>query len=303
MTMASDGRSLHEITSNPNLNFLNIMHKDDDDLFSDSPYDTSTFSTSYVDPLEYIRSPSINNTISFMSFNIQSISSKLNDFQELITFFDDNNFSPNIICLQELWQFSPHLNTTLGGYHPLLFKLRNNTQGGGVGIYVKSDILVKQLPEFSVFADRILETIFVEITLPNNTKYTIGSIYSPGATHPTLTPLELFNEFNEIFNNLLDSLCNVPNLILLGDLNLDALLYHENPRVQTYIDSLFSYGLLQLVCKPTRCNDNSATLIDHALTNVKSPIYSISILTSRISDHFPVEIYRSSFSMESYSLL
>jgi len=122
-----------------------------------------------------------------MSFNIQSISSKLNDFKELITFFDDNNCSPNIICLQELWQFSPHLNTTLGGYHPLLFKLRNNTQGGGVGIYVKSDILVKQLPEFSVFADRILETIFVEITLPNNTKYTIGSIYRPGATHPTLT--------------------------------------------------------------------------------------------------------------------
>ena len=137
-------------------------------------------------------------------------------------------------------------------------------------------------------------------------------------THPLFPPLMLIllNIFaapvlitlfrscnNNNNNNLLDSLCNVPNLILLGDLNLDALLYHENPGVQTYIDSLFSYGLLQLVCKPTRCNDNSATLIDHALTNVKSPIYSISILTSRISDHFPVEIYRSSFSMESYSLL
>ncbi len=158
------------------------------------------------------------------------------------------------------------------------------TQGGDV----KKDIIVKNLPEFSIFADRILETIFIEITLPNNTKYTIGSIYRPGATHPTLTPLELFNEFNELFNNLLDSLSNVPNLILLGDLNLDALLYHENQRVQTYIDCLFSYGLLQLVCRPTRCNDNSATLIDHALTNVKSPIYSISILTSRISDHFPL---------------
>ncbi len=51
---------------------------------------------------------------------------------------------------------------------------------------------------------------------------------------------------------------------------------------------LFSYGLLHAVTKPTRRTSNSATLIDHVITNSSQPHHTSLILTSRISDHFPV---------------
>jgi hypothetical protein len=136
--------------------------------------------------------------------------------------------------------------------------------------------------------DRILESLFIEIALPNNSKFTIGTLYRPGATHPTLTPQELFHEFIELFSNLLDNISDRSNLIILGDFNLDVLQFGSNNKCNDYVDLLFSFGLLQIVTRPTRCNDNSATLIDHIVTNIKAPVYDINILTSRISDHFPV---------------
>jgi len=223
-----------------------------------------------------------------MTFNIQSISAKFSDFCELISLFNDSNCSPDVICLQELWQFSPFMNLSLNGYHPLCYKLRNNAQGGGVGIYVKNHLQFKVLHECSIFMDRILESLFIEIALPNNSKFTIGTLYRPGATHPTLTPQELFHEFIELFSNLLDNISDRSNLIILGDFNLDVLQFGSNNKCNDYVDLLFSFGLLQIVTRPTRCNDNSATLIDHIVTNIKAPVYDINILTSRISDHFPV---------------
>jgi hypothetical protein len=40
--------------------------------------------------------------------------------------------------------------------------------------------------------------------------------------------------------------------------------------------------------KPTRCTPSSATIIDHFLTNDVADIFQSTILTTNISDHFPV---------------
>ena len=144
-----------------------------------------------------------------------------------------------IICLQELWSFTPYMNSSLHGYHPLVYKLRNSCQGGRVGIYIKSNIKFSLLPQYSIFVERILETIFVEIILPNNSKYIVGSIYRPGATHPTLTPLQLFTEFYELFKNILDNISNYSDLLLMGDINIDVLQYGHNPRATDFIELFF----------------------------------------------------------------
>ncbi len=60
------------------------------------------------------------------------------------------------------------------------------------------------------------------------------------------------------------------------------------PAVQDYVDLLFSLGLLQIITRPTRCSANSATLIDHAILNPKSAACESAIITSKISDHFPI---------------
>ncbi len=75
---------------------------------------------------------------------------------------------------------------------------------------------------------------------------------------------------------------------MFSDFNLDALHYNTNNNVTDYINLLFSYGLLQIITKPTRVTLNSATLIDHLITNSNSNSFETVILTSKLSDHFPI---------------
>jgi len=291
--MDSHGIPLQDLIDNPNYDFIQQLIKDndlnDDDYnYSDSPYDNSSFLCSYVDPLNYkiTYNP---NSLSFMSLNIQSLHSKFNEFSDLIALLEKDKCAPDVICLQELWQFPEFAKFSLLNYHPLCYKLRNKTQGGGVGIYVRSTIKFKILPEISVFVDRILESLFIEIVLDNNKIYTVGSVYRPGSTHPTLTQTESFNEFSNLFANICDTITsNKHEVVVLGDFNIDVLQYNSNCRSANYVDLLFSFGLLQLITKPTRCCDNSATLLDHVVTNVNAPSFVTSVLTSRISDHFPI---------------
>ena len=51
---------------------------------------------------------------------------------------------------------------------------------------------------------------------------------------------------------------------------------------------MFSFGFLQLVTRPTRINENSATLLDHILTNSTIQEHDTFIICSKLSDHFPV---------------
>jgi hypothetical protein len=83
---------------------------------------------------------------------------------------------------------------------------------------------------------------------------------------------------------------NLP-IYILGDINLDVLNYESCKQVSDYVNQLFSYGLLQVVMKPTRCTLNSATLIDHVITNVSHSTFETAIITSKISDHFPIVFF------------
>ncbi len=77
-----------------------------------------------------------NSNLSILLLNIQSLPDKFNEFSEMIRFFQTKNCSPDIVCLQELWEFPDHTLFIIPGYENLLYKLRrNNFQGGGVGIY------------------------------------------------------------------------------------------------------------------------------------------------------------------------
>jgi hypothetical protein len=134
--------------------------------------------------------------------------------------------------------------------------------------------------------ENILETILIDVSF-NNKNYVIGSLYRCIGKHPTLSAKDQFNNFNDLLSNLLDNLSSV-ELVLGGDINLDILKIKSCKNTETYINNLFSNGCLQVVCRPTRCNNLSATCIDHFVTNVRQSSYNTRILLSRISDHFPI---------------
>jgi Reverse transcriptase (RNA-dependent DNA polymerase)/Endonuclease/Exonuclease/phosphatase family len=283
--------SIDNLASDPKFNFLNTVLQNDDENDSwESPYDNLTNNSVYCDELSYYANYKNCNDFSMMTLNIQSLPSKFNEFNEFVSMLNLNHCSPDVICLQELWQFPDTVDFSINDYHPLIYKLRhNNVQGGGVGIYVKKSLKFSLLPGKSLFVDRIFESVFVDIDVNHSTKITIGSIYRPGAAHPTLTSGEQFSQFLDLFSNLCNELLlSGRQIYMLGDFNINVLDYGVVQSCTDYIDLLFSFGFIQLVVNPTRCTPSSATLIDHVITNNCPSSADSVILLTKISDHFPV---------------
>ena len=221
-----------------------------------------------------------------MSFNIQSISAKFNEFTDFLDSL--GKFKFDIICLQELWKMCDPNLFNIDGYHSLIFKSRsNNKQGGGVGIFVNKQLKIKQLDEFSIFIDKVIESVLVEIELPNKKKIVVGSIYRPNSAYINLTASQQLDQFNEAINSILTNLSG-KKICLFGDINLDLLKIEQHKPTADYVNLLFSLGCLQLMTIPTRCIRNASTLIDHIITNDILSAYTCGALTNRISDHFPI---------------
>ena len=288
--------SSDSLSSNSKFDFVKILskiHLDDENksdfVSSSSPYDLSDISCSYMSENDLLSNPKLFVQPSVLSLNIQSLSAKFVEFHETILSFSRNNCAPDIICLQEIWKVHDHTLFSIDGYHPLIFKSRSgNAQGGGVGIYVKKSLNFSINEVLSIFVDRIFESLFIEVKF-NSTKFIIGSVYRPGTQHPTLSASEQFTQFCDFFSSISDYI-NSKNLTsyIFGDFNLDCLKYGSNNFVNEYVDLLFSYGMLQVVTKPTRCTLLTATLIDHVITNSNSQSFNTIILISFLSDHFPL---------------
>ena len=267
-------------------NLNNWLNANSTDQIPDSPYDNCNISCEYYDSDQFIKKISKNKSLSMLSINIQSISAKFNEFQEFTSSL--TNFKFDIICLQELWRMYDPTIFNLNGYHNMFFKSRiDNAQGGGVGIFVNNQLKVTQLPELSIFIDKVIETIFVEIEISKNKKIIVGSIYRPNSSYIDLTCSQQLEQFNDSIGTIINNLAG-KNFYILGDFNIDLLKIEQHKPSADYINSIFSLGCLQLMTLPTRCIHNSATLIDHILTNDILPSYTCGAFANRISDHFPI---------------
>jgi len=120
---------------NPNFNFIHKFANNEENEsefdHADTPYSQSIFDTSYIDILSYLDKQRNSTNISLLSLNIQSLPSKFNELTSLIISLSQNNCSPEIIALQEIWQVSDASHFPLPGYQPIIFKTRSTGQGGG----------------------------------------------------------------------------------------------------------------------------------------------------------------------------
>jgi hypothetical protein len=158
---------------------------------------------------------------------------------------------------------------------------------GGGGIFVKNSPPFKVIAVKSCFIDKLFESTFIGITTVKGRKILIGNIYRSSSSYSKLSSTEQFEQFNEILANALSTISNNLEIFIVGDINLDVLKYEVNTQSATYIDSLFTFGFLRTVIKPTRYNTFLATLIDHCITNSLKKAYDTAIFTNHIYDHFP----------------
>ena len=136
------------------------------------------------------------------------------------------------------------------------------------------------------YFDTEMEGLFIEIdkhVFDTTSDLVIGIIYR--------MPNSSIYIFNDRLNDILYIIHRERKICyFLGDLNIDLLKYEEHRPTSEFLDLIYSYNGFHLISKPTRITSNTATLIDHILTNnfqYHSKHFQ-GILCSSISDHYAI---------------
>ena len=131
-----------------------------------------------------------------------------------------------------------------------------------------------------------MESIFIEIdkdVFDTSSNIVIGVIYR--------MPDSSVDIFSDRMNDVLNIIQNERKLCyILGDLNIDFLKHDEHRPTSTFLDVLYMYNVFPVISKPTRVTKNTATLIDHILTNNfdVSTNHKQGIICSDIYDHYAI---------------
>jgi hypothetical protein len=121
-----------------------------------------------------------------------------------------------------------------------------------------------------------IETIWLEMTLPNKHKILISSLCRP--------PNADIKNFNTNLENLFDNVCSDKEILVLGVLNCD--LAAKKPSSDTKeLCKLFNiYQFKQLIKDSTRIAENSSTLLDLVFTTDPAKITDSGVIDCSISD-------------------
>jgi exonuclease III len=226
----------------------------------DSPYADSNILCSYIDENSFHDRYKNDKRLSVMTINVQSLPAKFSELSEMIMCMRNNMCNPDIICVQETWKIHDEDMFVIEGYHCPLFKLRKDSQGGGVAIYINSNFSYTILSKYSTSIEKIVESLFVEIKISEKKKYIFGSIYRSNTKYTAMSEKCQYELFEDFLTNVLSDINsnNVPTYIT-DDFNLDLLKYDVNDLVTDYVNDTFLNGFIHVITKPTRCASHSAT--------------------------------------------
>ena len=218
---------------------------------------------------------SYNNLFSMIHFNCRSI---LKNFDDIIALINFLSIKFTVIGVSETWLKDNSIQCNILGYN-FLSNNRKNRRGGGVGIYIKDDLVFKCRNDVEI-NDVYIESIFVEIEIPQSKNVILGVIYRPPDQSVPLFLDALSNIFHYVSKE---------NKILyfLGDFNIDLLTVSSSPQVNNFLDIFMTNSSYPLIHYPTRVSPNSATLIDNIFTNNLTQLSS-GVILDDISDHLPV---------------
>ena len=112
--------------------------------------------------------------LEIVSFNCRSLNSRLSEFKIFVY-----TTKPHIICLTETWLKEDYIPNIIN--YRSFWKNRQNRQGGGIGILVRSDIPV--IPsDIQDYEDK-LEVQSLAVKVMNGT-LRIVNVYNPIGTTP-----------------------------------------------------------------------------------------------------------------------
>lgn len=201
--------------------------------------------------------------------NVRSLFTGFEEFSDLVLKND-----LDIMCVSETWLNKDVPSDVVNIPNYSFFRMDRVSRGGGVGIYVRNDLIVAQALNDSEPIEGV-EHIWVELKTGAD-RLLIGVIYR--------VPSQNINRCVEYLDNLLSYIApQFQNIIILGDLNVDQL--YEN----VISKCMSSYDFQQLIKEPTRVTDTSQKIIDVIFLNNNSLVLdSGTVNADSISDHSAV---------------
>ena len=207
------------------------------------------------------------------NLNIRHLVPKLDELRISMT----HNQCPDIfgICETFLTHSVSDEQLKLEGFD-LIRKDRSETQnktGRGIILYFRKSINCKRGCEIEASN---IETLWVEISLPNAKPFLICTVYRPPSSNS-----EWIDQFEEELSIVQATGLKV---ILMGDFNIDITV-HSNQKCQHLVDL---FDLSQMIREQTRVTETTSTIIDHVYTSHPDNIIESFVSPYYISDHFPV---------------
>ena len=232
--------------------------------------------------------PPKTNELKIFSSNIRNLIKKIPDLRENIAIYD--NF--DIIALNETNLIFDKLpngiqDITLDGFFDPIVQDPISNKGGGLAIYIhkrvvenEDDIDKKYHPNPDP-QNTSGEFQFVKIHKCKGFQQTkiIANVYR--------SPSRKAEAFNKLLESVLHKIerHSKKHCHIAGDFNMDLLKHDNVTDYQDLINIMVKHNFVQIVSRPTRITDTSATLIDHVYTNNLESTVNCNILTTCLSDH------------------
>ena len=110
-----------------------------------------------------------------------------------------------------------------------------------------------------VINSEAIEPLSIEISNKKASNLIFNTIYRPPAGD-----IKIFEQFcKDIFSKNE----NMKHVMFAGNFTINVLDYEFNRKVKSFFDLTYQRNLIPTITKPTRVGKNSATAIDHIITN------------------------------------
>ena len=168
-----------------------------------------------------------------------------------------------------------------------LVRSDRSRRGGGGACFVKNSISYNRKANFCINT----KSIFIEIFLPKPKPVLIGILYRPPDKYDFVNCLQRAFSDTNVFES--------QECYLLGDINInlqpkDKEIFRHKPAntinkeiphlTKSYLAFCFTHSLEQIITRPTRIIDQTATLIDHILTNSPDKVIQSGVIDLGLSN-------------------
>ena len=239
MVLTND--NILDIQNDVNIDFISKISEDRNNLIID-PYEDIVLSSRYMNVSHAIQVFKQKTGLKTLSWNIRSLQRNFEQLVEFIDFFASENCFFDIIAIQEIWCIKNADCFNLPNYN-LVFKSREKSNGGGIGYFILKDYSFKIKEELSIFEEKVIESLTIELELNKKEKIFFTNIYRCNTHHSTLTETQQIDKFLDIYSNIQAELSLSKNdSYIMGDFNFNLLNFNNHLKTNEFLDLNFSKG-------------------------------------------------------------